>query len=143
MLALKELVGKGKMVRFLCLMAGSLWYETDDGFAFPVPLSETAGATFLAEDKALLYMRFIRKYLPSATGLEAGLAKSMFSPVTGSGMRFRSFKDLELTYAGEDGVEFAFTALPSDVFCAVEPETRLTAAKVAYLAMLDSARMAA
>lgn len=29
----------------------------------PVPLSDVGNATFLAEDKALLFMRYIRKHL--------------------------------------------------------------------------------
>lgn len=55
---------KGK-VYFVCLknkeQVKELWYKTDSGFQFPIPLSDTEGAEFPAEDKALIYMRWIRK----------------------------------------------------------------------------------
>ena len=54
---------KGKVVRFKYYRGGELFYETECGFIFPVPVSDTGHATFLAEDKALLFMRYIRKQL--------------------------------------------------------------------------------
>ncbi|MFY0656201.1 MAG: hypothetical protein JXR12_05525 [Neptunomonas phycophila] len=42
---------------------GELYYSTDCGFEFPVPVSDTGDGIFLAEDKALTYMRWIRKQL--------------------------------------------------------------------------------
>jgi len=42
---------------------GQLWYETECGFRFPVPIAEAGTATFLAEDRAILFMRYIRKYM--------------------------------------------------------------------------------
>lgn len=30
---------------------------------FPVPIEDIGDATFLAEDKAILFMRYIRKYI--------------------------------------------------------------------------------
>lgn len=58
---IKELV-KDKKVHFKFYRDGELWYETDDGFVFPVPVSDVGNATFLAEDKAILFMRYIRRY---------------------------------------------------------------------------------
>lgn len=58
---LKECI-KGQ-VTFLYYKAGNLWYETENGLAFPVPLSDTGEATFSAKDKAMLFMRYIRKQL--------------------------------------------------------------------------------
>lgn len=40
-----------------------LWYETDDGFEFPVPIADTGTGIFKAEDGAIQYMRWIRKQL--------------------------------------------------------------------------------
>lgn len=40
----------------------SLWYETDSLFMFPVPISDIGTATFLRDDKAILFMRYIRKF---------------------------------------------------------------------------------
>jgi hypothetical protein len=54
---------KDKVVRFKFYREGELFYETECGFVFPVPLSDVGNATFLAEDKALLFMRYIRKHL--------------------------------------------------------------------------------
>lgn len=39
-----------------------LWYKTDSGFLFPVPVSDTQSAVFNRDDKAILFMRWIRKW---------------------------------------------------------------------------------
>lgn len=65
MVSIKEMVADGRKVRFTHFKAGALWYVTETGFAFPVPVTNTAevgDASFLAEDKALLFMRYIRKH---------------------------------------------------------------------------------
>lgn len=41
--------------------AGYLYYKTDTGFEFTIPISDTNEATFPAEEKSLLLMRWIRK----------------------------------------------------------------------------------
>jgi hypothetical protein len=61
-MTLKELV-KGKRARFQFYRDGELWYETEDGFAFPVPISDTGTGIFQAEDSAIVFMRWIRKHL--------------------------------------------------------------------------------
>ena len=63
MLTLKEMVVDQKKVRFSFYREKELWYTTEDGFEFPVPLEEIGNATFLAEDKAILFMRYIRKHI--------------------------------------------------------------------------------
>ncbi len=60
---IKELVGEGKFVHFLYYRKGELWYRTTDGFVFPVPISDCGDGTFMAEDRAMLFMRYIRKQL--------------------------------------------------------------------------------
>ena len=55
---------KGK-VKFKFYRDGSLYYQTETGLEFPVPISDIGNATFLNEDKAILFMRYIRKYLES------------------------------------------------------------------------------
>jgi hypothetical protein len=62
MLDLKQMV-KGKSVCFTHYKEGDLWYETEDGFAFPVPIEDIGNAKFQAKDKALLFMRYIRRHL--------------------------------------------------------------------------------
>lgn len=63
MLTLKEMVNSGKKVHFLFYREKELWYTTEDGFEFPVPIDDIGNAIFLAEDKAILFMRYIRKHL--------------------------------------------------------------------------------
>ena len=45
---------------------GAGWYENEYkgyGFEFPVPINDCGDGTFLAEDKAILFMRYIRKHI--------------------------------------------------------------------------------
>lgn len=53
---------KGK-AHFSFYRGGYLYYKTDSGLEFPVPVEDTDSATFLNEDKALFFMRWIRKHL--------------------------------------------------------------------------------
>jgi len=61
-MTLKELV-KDKRARFKFYKDGELWYETEDGFDFPIPIADTGTCDFKAEDTAIRYMRWIRKHL--------------------------------------------------------------------------------
>ncbi len=54
---------KDKVVKFSFYCDGELWYTTECGFQFPVPINDTGTATFKNEDKAMLFMRWIRKHL--------------------------------------------------------------------------------
>ena len=63
MITLKDRVGGNKAVIFVRYFDGNLWYRTEDGFEFPVPISDVGNATFLATDKAMLFMRYIRKHM--------------------------------------------------------------------------------
>ena len=58
-MSIKEMV-KGK-VKFIYYRKGNLYYRTENGFVFPVPTDDTGDASFLNEDKAILFMRYIRK----------------------------------------------------------------------------------
>lgn len=60
---LKEMIRDHKKVRFSFYRDQELWYKTEDGFEFPVPLYEIGNATFMAEDRAILFMRYIRKHM--------------------------------------------------------------------------------
>lgn len=62
MLSVKMLV-KDQKVHFHFARSGQLWYITDSGFVFPVPFSDMGDGTFLPSDKAILFMRYIRKQL--------------------------------------------------------------------------------
>ena len=63
MRGLKEMVSNNRVVRFTRYRDGELFYCTECGFEFPVPIADTGGAEFLAQDKALLFMRYIRKQI--------------------------------------------------------------------------------
>jgi len=61
-MTLKEIV-KDKKARFKFYKDGELWYETEDGFEFPISIADTGSGVFKAEDSAIRYMRWIRKHL--------------------------------------------------------------------------------
>lgn len=56
----KECVNNDQKVRFSYYRAGNLYYRCENGLEFPVPISDIGEATFLAEDKAILFMRYIK-----------------------------------------------------------------------------------
>jgi hypothetical protein len=60
---LKDEVKDNKKVKFEFYRGRELWYKTESGFVFPVPIEDVGDATFLPEDKAILYMRYIRKHI--------------------------------------------------------------------------------
>jgi hypothetical protein len=74
MRTLKEMIVNNQKVHFSFYRDGNLWYETECGFRFPVPIAEAGTATFAAEDRAILFMRYIRKQL--GTVEESRLARA-------------------------------------------------------------------
>lgn len=60
---IKDMVRDNKKVKFTHYHQSDLWYVTECGFEFPVPISDCGVAKFLAEDKAMLFMRYIRKHI--------------------------------------------------------------------------------
>lgn len=63
MSAIKDMVKNGKQVEFQFYRKGSLYYSTECGFIFPVPIDDTGDGQFNRTDKAMLFMRYIRKEL--------------------------------------------------------------------------------
>jgi len=57
------MVKDGKKVEFVYYRGGELWYKTENDFIFPVPVNDIGDATFNATDKAMLFMRYIRKHI--------------------------------------------------------------------------------
>ncbi len=53
---------RDQQVHFQYCRENELWYKTTNGFLFPVPISDIGNATFMRNDKAILFMRYIRKY---------------------------------------------------------------------------------
>jgi hypothetical protein len=62
MKSIREMV-QNKKVTFLYFRDGEFIYETECGFRFPVPLAELGKATLNASDRAIYFMRYIRKHL--------------------------------------------------------------------------------
>ena len=60
---IKDMVKDNKQVTFDHYRDGDLFYTTECGFMFPVPISDVGNATLLKQDKALLFMRYIRKQI--------------------------------------------------------------------------------
>jgi hypothetical protein len=54
---------RGKKVKFIKYKNNELWYSCEDGFEFPVPISDTGTAEFKNEDGAMFFMRWIRKQM--------------------------------------------------------------------------------
>jgi hypothetical protein len=64
---LAELVKNGKKVRFSRARRGELVYATECGFEFRIPFNDMGEGVFLPEDRAAIFMRWIRKELEAAT----------------------------------------------------------------------------
>lgn len=60
---LRDCVSGDKRVTFCQYRDLNLWYVCDNGFEFPVPISDTGSGIFMREDKASYFMRWIRKHL--------------------------------------------------------------------------------
>ena len=51
------------LVKFAYFTDGSLWYETEDGWKFPIPVSDAGTGSFHAVMRGIFCMRWIRKYM--------------------------------------------------------------------------------
>lgn len=68
--SVKELVQNKNKVRFNFYRAGHFWYNVSNGsdvYSFPIPAEDIGNATLLAEDKAITFMRWIRKAIADST----------------------------------------------------------------------------
>ena len=57
---------KNCSVKFVFYRDSELWYEVIGGptkLEFPVPIKDIGNATFFRKDKAILFMRYIRKFI--------------------------------------------------------------------------------
>ena len=60
---IKDMVKDNKIVTFNFYRKGKLFYKTECGFDFPVPIEDTGDASFLYVEKAIHLMRYIRMHL--------------------------------------------------------------------------------
>lgn len=68
---IKDMVSGNKTVTFTHYRHKELWYKTECGFEFPVPIDDIGDATFLASDRAMLFMRYIRKHIDHLNAAKA------------------------------------------------------------------------
>jgi hypothetical protein len=72
---IKDIV-KDNHVRFRRYRQGVMYYSVSvpgkpDEYMFPVPLSDVGDATLDAQDKAIIFMRYIRKAIDENTSVPA------------------------------------------------------------------------
>lgn len=58
----KRAVSEKREVKFCYYFDGALWYQTEFDEMFPVPVEDIGNVTFLNKDKAILFMRYMRKW---------------------------------------------------------------------------------
>lgn len=63
MKTIKDYVSGDKVVTFLYYKDYDLYYTTDCGLIFKVPIEDCGEAPFNATERAMLMMRYIRKHL--------------------------------------------------------------------------------
>ena len=60
---IKDMVKNNQKVNFIAYKESNLYYTTECGFVFPVPISDIGDGVFNATEKAMLLMRYIRKQI--------------------------------------------------------------------------------
>ncbi len=78
--SLKEMVKNNNLARFVSFEKDNLYYATECGFVFPVPVSDVGDGVFHATEKAMLLMRYIRKQIdkPVIESKESGAGNIEF-----------------------------------------------------------------
>jgi hypothetical protein len=71
------MVGNNKTVKFVRYREGEFIYVTECGFEFPVPISDIGTATLLAQDKAILFLRYIRKHVETKKSEKTAATESV------------------------------------------------------------------
>ena len=79
---LKTMIAPANYAEFTRYFDGQLWYQICNkgskiGPEFPVPISDIGTATFLRDDRATMFMRYVRKHLEM---LEKAKTEQMASP---------------------------------------------------------------
>jgi hypothetical protein len=104
---IKDMVKDGKKVVFKRYVNDTLIYETECGFEFPVPVEDTGDGAFLAEDKAMFLMRYIRKEIDR---LKNDTTEIDFIDINidvqKENVNFTRFRKNEFFFITKDGIEF-------------------------------------
>lgn len=74
------MVKNNNLARFVSFEKDRLYYTTECGFVFPVPVSDIGDGIFNATEKAMLLMRYIRKQIdkPIIESKESGTGNIEF-----------------------------------------------------------------
>ncbi|MGI9227885.1 MAG: hypothetical protein ACR2PU_03745 [Gammaproteobacteria bacterium] len=59
---LDKILNDNESVRFMFFLSGKLWYRTESGFKFPVPIKGTRQSVFLNEDRAKRFYPYIKAH---------------------------------------------------------------------------------
>lgn len=70
MLSLKDLIAGGKVAKFKQYRKGVLYYELEGGFVFEIPVVEVGDAHLAAEEKASLFMKWIKRAVDACNTAE-------------------------------------------------------------------------
>ena len=103
MMSVKDMVKNNQQVEFIKFDNDSLWYKAENGFMFPVPVADTGSAIFNPKDKALLFMRWIKKQLDSAGDSIASIKEVL--PLNDQ-VNFVRYQQGDLWYVNDSGFEF-------------------------------------
>ena len=60
---LDKILKDNESVRFMFFLAGKLWYRTESGFKFPVPIKGSGQSVFLNEDCANRFYPYIKAHV--------------------------------------------------------------------------------
>ncbi len=57
-----NILKNNESVRFIFFLSGKLWYRTESGFKFPVPIKGSGQSVFLNEDRANRFYPYIKAH---------------------------------------------------------------------------------
>ena len=59
---IEQILQKNESVNFTFFLSGKLWYRTESGFKFPVPIKGSGQSVFLNEDRANRFYPYIKAH---------------------------------------------------------------------------------
>lgn len=59
---IEKVLQNNEGVRFMFFLSGKLWYRTESGFKFPVPIKGSGQSVFLSEDRANRFYPYIKAH---------------------------------------------------------------------------------
>jgi len=71
---LDKILNDNENVNFMFFMSGKLWYRTESGFKFPVPIKGSKQSVFLSEDRANRFYPYIKAHVEKLNKTETDKA---------------------------------------------------------------------